>query len=67
MFLEAEKRLKELEQQREKLDAELKTAREKMLASEESKNYLAPQLRVSLNQVTQTEFYKFNLFITFNF
>lgn len=67
MFLEAKKRLKELEQQREKLDAELKTAREKMLASEESKNNLAPQLRVSLNQVTQTEFYKFNPFITFNF
>lgn len=50
-FTEAEKRLKELELEKQKLDAELKAAQEKISKTETNTQALHVQLRVGLISV----------------
>lgn len=47
-YVEAEERLRQLEEERLQLDRELNSARDKILISEKSKELLEAQLRVSI-------------------
>jgi hypothetical protein len=47
-YVEAEERLRQLEEERLQLDRELNSARDKILVSEKSKEVLEAQLRVSI-------------------